>query len=117
MHTHTHTHAHAPALFCFRWEKAASDLGQLYTNLTGDVLISAGLVAYLGAFTSAFRQVWHNQMQELVCMYCTGGTCGGSVIVSCTSCFILYMGNMCWGSNCRLYQLLHTVQGEHVVGQ
>ena len=40
-----------------RWSKAARELGQLYNNLTGDVLISAGLVAYLGAFTSSFRQV------------------------------------------------------------
>ena len=41
----------------YRWGKAARELGQLYNNLTGDVLISSGLVAYLGAFTSAFRQV------------------------------------------------------------
>lgn len=40
-----------------RWKQAALDLGQKYINLTGDVLISSGLVAYLGAFTSAFRQV------------------------------------------------------------
>ena len=40
-----------------RWENAARELGILYTNLTGDVLTSSGVVAYLGAFTSAFRQV------------------------------------------------------------
>lgn len=40
-----------------RWSQAAVELGKHYTNLTGDVLISSGLVAYLGAFTSAFRQV------------------------------------------------------------
>ena len=40
-----------------RWSKAATDLGIQYNNLTGDVLIAAGLVAYLGAFTIAFRQV------------------------------------------------------------
>ena len=39
-----------------RWSKAAKELGVQYENLTGDVLISAGVVAYLGAFTSAFRQ-------------------------------------------------------------
>ena len=39
-----------------RWGKAALDLGEQLNNLTGDVLISAGVVAYLGAFTSAFRQ-------------------------------------------------------------
>eukprot|EP00118_Oscarella_pearsei_P018868 m.196512 g.196512 ORF g.196512 m.196512 type:complete len:4008 (+) comp39530_c1_seq1:67-12090(+) len=39
-----------------RWSQAAKDLTILYRNLTGDVLISAGVVAYLGAFTSSFRQ-------------------------------------------------------------
>ncbi|XP_033628553.1 dynein heavy chain 7, axonemal-like isoform X2 [Asterias rubens] len=44
-----------------RWRKSAKDLGELYINLTGDVLISSGLVAYLGAFTSAYRQ---DQLKE-----------------------------------------------------
>ncbi|KAG6939406.1 dynein, axonemal, heavy chain 7, partial [Chelydra serpentina] len=39
-----------------RWCNAANDLQNTYDNLTGDVLISAGVIAYLGAFTSAFRQ-------------------------------------------------------------
>ncbi|XP_054464751.1 dynein axonemal heavy chain 12 [Anoplopoma fimbria] len=39
-----------------RWSKAADDLQNTYDNLTGDVLISAGLIAYLGAFTAGFRQ-------------------------------------------------------------
>jgi len=42
-----------------RWHQAAVDLGEQYVTLTGDVLVSSGLVAYLGAFTSAFRQVSH----------------------------------------------------------
>lgn len=40
----------------FRWSKAADDLQNTYDNLTGDVLISAGVIAYLGAFTAGFRQ-------------------------------------------------------------
>jgi dynein heavy chain len=32
------------------------DLGEVYINLTGDVLISSGMIAYLGAFTSIFRE-------------------------------------------------------------
>lgn len=40
-----------------RWSRAATELTTQYDNLTGDILISAGIVAYLGAFTSAFRQV------------------------------------------------------------
>ncbi|KAG7262162.1 hypothetical protein CRUP_003824 [Coryphaenoides rupestris] len=39
-----------------RWSKAAEELQHTYDNLTGDVLISAGVIAYLGAFTAAFRQ-------------------------------------------------------------
>ncbi|XP_070188303.1 dynein axonemal heavy chain 7-like isoform X3 [Littorina saxatilis] len=39
-----------------RWQDAARELSKVYINLTGDVLVSSGIVAYLGAFTSAFRQ-------------------------------------------------------------
>ncbi|XP_064633435.1 dynein axonemal heavy chain 12-like isoform X2 [Lineus longissimus] len=39
-----------------RWTKAAIDLQNIYDNLAGDVLISAGVIAYLGPFTSAFRE-------------------------------------------------------------
>ncbi|XP_028992896.1 dynein axonemal heavy chain 7 [Betta splendens] len=39
-----------------RWSEMAFNLGELYKNLTGDILISAGIVAYLGAFTSSYRQ-------------------------------------------------------------
>lgn len=40
-----------------RWSEMAFNLGELYNNLTGDILISAAIVAYLGAFTSSYRQV------------------------------------------------------------
>ncbi|XP_051998583.1 dynein axonemal heavy chain 7 [Xyrauchen texanus] len=39
-----------------RWSETAFNLGELYNNLTGDILISAAIVAYLGAFTSSYRQ-------------------------------------------------------------
>ncbi|XP_046326217.1 dynein axonemal heavy chain 3-like [Haliotis rufescens] len=39
-----------------RWTEAARMLGDKYVNITGDVLMSAGVVAYLGAFTVDFRQ-------------------------------------------------------------
>jgi dynein heavy chain len=38
-----------------RWKEKSEDLAQTYINLTGDVLISSGMIAYLGAFTSVFR--------------------------------------------------------------
>ncbi|KAM3608317.1 uncharacterized protein V6R79_023014 [Siganus canaliculatus] len=44
-----------------RWSEMAFNLGELYSNLTGDILISAGIVAYLGAFTSSYRQ---DQIEE-----------------------------------------------------
>lgn len=39
-----------------RWTKAAEQLQNTFDNLIGDVLISAGVIAYLGPFTSAFRE-------------------------------------------------------------
>ncbi|XP_026532204.1 dynein heavy chain 12, axonemal [Notechis scutatus] len=39
-----------------QWSHAADDLQNTYDNLTGDVLVSAGVIAYLGAFTAGFRQ-------------------------------------------------------------
>ncbi|RLN83016.1 hypothetical protein BBO99_00002484 [Phytophthora kernoviae] len=39
-----------------RWTEFAEQLAIQYSRLTGDVLISAGVVAYLGPFTSLYRQ-------------------------------------------------------------
>lgn len=38
-----------------RWTQCAVDLSEKYTTLVGDVLVSSGIVAYLGAFTKAYR--------------------------------------------------------------
>eukprot|EP00903_Cladosiphon_okamuranus_P016611 g15323.t1 len=38
-----------------RWLESADRLGVKYVNLTGDVLVSAGVMAYLGPFTATFR--------------------------------------------------------------
>ena len=40
-----------------RWTENAKVLGEKYINVTGDVLLSSAVVAYLGAFTVDFRQV------------------------------------------------------------
>ena len=48
-----------------RWTKAAADLQAIYNNLLGDVLISAGVIAYLGAFTLAFRTECTNDWIQL----------------------------------------------------
>jgi dynein heavy chain, axonemal len=38
-----------------RWGELAKELKVAYQSLTGDILVSAGEIAYLGAFTAAFR--------------------------------------------------------------
>ncbi|XP_063405511.1 dynein axonemal heavy chain 12-like isoform X3 [Mytilus trossulus] len=38
-----------------RWTVAATNLQNIFDNLVGDVLIAAGVIAYLGPFTMAFR--------------------------------------------------------------
>ena len=38
-----------------RWLELGKILGTVYINLTGDILVASGMIAYLGAFTSAFR--------------------------------------------------------------
>ena len=40
-----------------RWTNNATELGEAYINITGDVLLSGAVVAYMGAFTVDFRQV------------------------------------------------------------
>ena len=39
-----------------RWIAVAAKLKEDFTNLTGDVLLSSSFVAYLGAFTTAYRE-------------------------------------------------------------
>jgi dynein heavy chain len=38
-----------------RWTEVVSVLNVTYTSLTGDVLVSSGVIAYLGAFTKSYR--------------------------------------------------------------
>ena len=39
-----------------RWAAAAKQLGADYLNVTGDILISSGVIAYLGPFTPVYRE-------------------------------------------------------------
>ena len=39
-----------------RWKELGAELKVDYERLTGDVLVASGMIAYLGAFTSAFRK-------------------------------------------------------------
>jgi len=51
-----------------RWKKQSEDLAIVYHNLTGDVLIAAGMIAYLGAFNALYRdelaQSWVAQLEQ-----------------------------------------------------
>lgn len=38
-----------------RWTETAERLQNAAVNLTGDMVVAAAVIAYLGAFTSAFR--------------------------------------------------------------
>merc|ERR1711871_1678255 len=56
-----------------RWTQFQEELAIVYARLLGDVLISAGVMAYLGAFTSKYREdaltewVTHCQEHEIPC--------------------------------------------------
>ena len=53
-----------------RWTEAARLLGEKYINILGDVLLSSGVVAYLGAFTVGYRQVCLPAMISFICWGC-----------------------------------------------
>lgn len=48
-----------------RWKDAAKRLQEIYDNLTGDVLVAAGVIAYLGPFTSVYRDECTTEWLEL----------------------------------------------------
>ncbi|GFX52644.1 dynein heavy chain 3, axonemal [Trichonephila clavipes] len=48
-----------------RWNAAAESLTVAYNNIVGDVLLSSGVIAYLGAFTVDFRQECISSWLEL----------------------------------------------------
>jgi len=51
------------------WSKKSTQLGKDYVNLTGDILIASGIIAYLGVFTTAYRTEavtkWLDRLQGL----------------------------------------------------
>jgi dynein heavy chain len=44
-----------------RWDQLSKDLSVDLVNLTGDVLIASGMIAYLGAFNSSYREELANE--------------------------------------------------------
>ncbi|CAE8637770.1 unnamed protein product [Polarella glacialis] len=51
------------------WSLKSKRLGADYTNLSGDILIASGILAYLGIFTGSYRQeacgTWLQKLQDL----------------------------------------------------
>lgn len=76
-----------------RWTEVAGQLGTKYDNLTGDMLISAGVIGYLGAFTMAYRDqvrllaFWDAFVRSLLCTtfkdLCCLQTVGRSCYIAC----------------------------------
>ncbi|KAM7063036.1 dynein axonemal heavy chain 1 [Molossus nigricans] len=44
-----------------RWQETVENLEHMLENISGDVLLAAGFVAYLGPFTGQYRTVLYNQ--------------------------------------------------------
>ncbi len=50
-----HGRCHRALCLQARWTDTAESLARAYVNLTGDMLVSAGIIAYAGAFTASYR--------------------------------------------------------------
>lgn len=49
-----------------RWTEMSANLSTKYKNVTGDILLSSGAIAYLGAFTSSYREEAIQQWSQLL---------------------------------------------------
>lgn len=49
-----------------RWTEIEKQMGEAYGLLTGDMLLAAGLIGYLGAFTAGYRTEIVDQWVELI---------------------------------------------------
>merc|ERR1719253_1211510 len=51
------------------WKQKSKKLGQDFINLTGDILIASGIIAYLGIFTAQYRKeacdLWLQKLVDL----------------------------------------------------
>ena len=83
--------------------QVAKDLSETYHNIVGDVLLSSGVVAYLGAFTMEFRQVCTDRASRVL---------GESKKVSTIICVLTILKDKSGVDNIivkkQLYQLLKT---------
>jgi dynein heavy chain len=49
-----------------RWAELSLELGLLYDNITGDIVLASGVIAYLGAFTASYREEAILQWKQLL---------------------------------------------------
>jgi dynein heavy chain len=49
-----------------RWTEQSAVLGEMYKNVTGDIVLSAGVIAYMGAFTLHYRDSAITQWSKLL---------------------------------------------------
>ena len=47
-----------------RWTAASARLAELFKNVTGDVVLSSGVIAYMGAFLSSYRERLSHRGQQ-----------------------------------------------------
>lgn len=61
-----------------RWQNTVEQLGKDLVNVVGDIVVSAGSIAYLGPFTPVFRErmlkEWHAGMTDLELPHTPGAT-------------------------------------------
>ncbi|CAH0557250.1 unnamed protein product [Brassicogethes aeneus] len=108
-----------------RWSKTAKKLGEQYFILTGDILIAAGVVAYLGSFTNQFRtkqvEMWTNALSGygIVCSsdFQLTQVLGEPVVIRAWNIFGLPSDNFSIDNgiiitNARRYPLLIDPQGQ-----
>lgn len=108
-----------------RWRETAETLGNNYFKLTGDILIAAGVVAYLGVFTNDYRQIqienWCRLCKSLK-IFCTPNfqlteVLGDSVLIRSWNIFglpndLFSVDNAIIVDKCRRWPLMIDPQGQ-----
>ena len=75
-HALSHKRPHLPGLAC-RWTECAKQLRAKFTGLTGDMLLGAAVISYLGPFTATYREEVVRQWESGLAKVCVYGRKGG----------------------------------------
>ena len=52
-----------------RWEESIVTFDERIVNIVGDLLVSAGVIAYLGVFTVSKTIMMQMQLNQKICLY------------------------------------------------